>query len=312
MKVAILGSGAIGSFVGSGLLKGGADVWFVDKYKDHVDAINKNGLIVETKDKKEVLKAKATSTGAEAGVCDVVIILVKGPQTKSSIEEYKELFDDHTFVITLQNGVGNAEILFEKFAKDKVGYGVMHIASKMIGPGHVSGILTDHNDILFRGSDANVKPQVLAELEEIFHKGGMRAYYNVEADKFIWKKMVINCAVNITCGLVRCTIGQFHDAKGGEELEKRIVKELIEVVNALGVKLTFEEGWKYYVDENLPAIRPHYPSSTQDVMKKRETEIDFINGAVSRLGKQLGIPTPVNDTITLLEHALEDTYSVQF
>ena len=90
MKAAILGSGAIGSFVGSGLLKGGADVWFVDKYKDHVDAINKNGLIVETKDKTEVLKAKATSTGAEAGVCDVVIILVKGPQTRSSIEEYKE------------------------------------------------------------------------------------------------------------------------------------------------------------------------------------------------------------------------------
>jgi len=312
MKIAILGSGAIGSFVGSGLLKGGADVWFVDKYKEHVDAINNNGLIVETKDKKEILEAKATNKGAEAGVCDAVIILVKGPQTRNSVEEYKELFDENTFVITLQNGVGNTDILYEKFAKEKVGYGVMHIASKMIGPGHVSGILTDHNDILFRGSDKNVKPDILAEMEKIFQKGGMRAYYSTDADKFIWKKMIVNCAVNITCGLVRCTIGQFHDAKGGEELEKRITQEVIAVANAKGVDITYEEGWRYYIEENLEKIRPHYPSSTQDVMKKRETEIDFLNGAVSRIGKIYGIPTPVNDTITLLQYALENTYSVQF
>jgi 2-dehydropantoate 2-reductase len=312
MKVAILGSGAIGSFVGSALLKGGADVWFVDKYKDHVDAINKDGLIVEVKNQKETLKAKASNNGAEVGVCDVVIVLVKGPQTRSSIEEYKELFDKNTFVVTLQNGVGNADILFEMFAKEKVGYGVMHIASKMIAPGHVSGMLTDHYDILFRGADPNIKPAKLAELEKIFNDGGMRAYYSNDADKFIWKKMVVNCAVNITCGLVRVTMGQLFDANGGEELQKNIVKELIEVANALGVDISFEEGWKYYTVENLPAIRAHYPSATQDIMKKRPTEIDFLNGAVSRLGKQLGISTPVNDTITLLQHALEDTYSVQF
>ncbi len=312
MKVAILGSGAIGSFVGSALLKGGADVWFVDKYQEHVDAINKNGLIVEIKGKKEVLKAKASSSGGEVGICDIVIILVKGQQTRDSVKEYSELFDGNTFVITLQNGVGNADILFEMFDKDKVGYGVMHIASRMIAPGHVSGMLTDHYDILFRGSSQNVKPEILEELEKIFNKGGMRAFYSNDADKFIWKKMVVNCAVNIPCGLVRVTMGQLFDASGGEELQKNIVKELIEVAKALGVDLSFEEGWRYYTIENLPAIREHYPSATQDIMKKRTTEIDFLNGAVSRLGKKLGVSTPVNDTITLLQHALEDTYDVQF
>lgn len=312
MKIAILGSGAIGSFVGSGLLKGGADVWFVDKYKEHVDAINNNGLTVEVKNQKQVLKAKASDNAAEVGVCDVVIVLVKGLHTRQAIEEYKGLFDDKTFVLTLQNGVGNVEILEEFFVKEKIGYGVMHIASKMVGPGHVSGMLTNHNDMVFRGLNVTSTPPQLAELETIFAKGGMRAQYSENADKFIWKKMIVNCAVNIPCGLVRVNMGQLFDTDGGLELQQGIIKELIEVANALGVDITQEEAWTYYADENLPAIRNHYPSGTQDIMKKKKTEIEFLNGAVSRIGKKIGIATPINDTITWLQRALEDTYEVQF
>lgn len=312
MKIAILGSGAIGSFVGSGLLKGGADVWFVDKYKEHVDAINRNGLTVEVKNEKQILKAKASDNAAQVGICDVVIVLVKGLHTRQSIEEYRGLFDENTFVLTLQNGVGNVEILEEFFAKENIGYGVMHIASKMVGPGHVSGMLTDYNDMVFRGLNTEAKPSQLAELETIFAKGGMRGYYSEDADKFIWKKMIINCAVNIPCGLVRVNMGQFFDANGGKELQQGVIRELIEVANALGIDITQEEAWTYYVDENLPAIRNHYPSATQDIMKKKKTEIEFLNGAVSKLGKRAGIATPINDTITWLQRALEDTYEVQF
>jgi 2-dehydropantoate 2-reductase len=107
-------------------------------------------------------------------------------------------------------------------------------------------------------------------------------------------------------------MGVLWDHPDGAALEEQIARELVAVAQAKGIKITWDDAWGAYVNDLLPKVRDHYPSATQDIMNKRKTEVDFLNGAVVRGGIETGIATPVNDVIVKISHVLQDTFDKQF
>jgi 2-dehydropantoate 2-reductase len=317
MKVAILGAGAMGALVGSGFQKGGADVWLVDPFREHMDKIKNEGLKIHLNggEKEECVKMNTATDPTQVGICDVVVILVKGMHTRSAVENANALFDNNTFVITLQNGVGNADILAEIFDAKRVGYGVLNLASVLVSPGEINANYKNNIENVFNiyfNSISDERLEICNQLVDILTAGGFKTIYSTEADIFIWQKLIVNCCVNLTCAITKLTMGQIFEQPDGRELQRQIVRELVEVANAKGIPFDYEKEWYHWEFESLPAAKAHYPSAAQDVFNSRKTEIDFLNGAISREGDKYGIDTPVNDTIVMLTHIIENTYDIQY
>ena len=311
MKIAILGAGAMGSVIGAHFHKGGADVTLVDPFQAHMEKIAVDGLKMKVGDKTEVIELKAVCTPEECGPVDVVIVLVKGLFTRDALRGAKALFTDETIAISMQNGVGNVDIMKEFLPDERIGNGTLNMSSILNSPGDVYGNLGLGVNIHFC-NEKKEKTAIWAEVEDILNKGGLTAEFTPKTQEFVWKKLLVNSCVNLTCGIARVNMGVFWDHPDGKDIEENIARELVAVANAKGIGITFDEAWSAYVDELLPATRDHYPSATQDIINKRPTEVDFLNGAVVRGGKEMGIPTPYNEVIMKFAHILQDTYDQQF
>ncbi len=312
MKIAILGAGATGCNVGGHLKIAGEEVYLLDPFKAHMDAIREKGLVWhETNGKihEPIFFDGASDDAAAVGVCDVVIIQTKCQYSASAIEGHRELFDDHTMILTLQNGMGPVEILEKYFKPAQIGYGILYSGGQILEPGHTLMLHTDRN-ILFRHLEGG-KTEVFEKLEDAFNRSDFPVEYCEEIDKIIWTKLGVNCMCNMPCGITRIGIRELYTHADGYELVGEIAKEVAAVANAKGVDITADQ-----ILENRDFVckgtATAYPSGAQDMKNKKMTEVDYLNGAVSRIGKQLGVLTPVNTTIAQLAHILQDTYDIQF
>lgn len=313
MRIAILGAGATGCNIGGHLKWGGEQVFLLDPFQAHMDAIREHGLVFHDGPTGEILDPiffdYAGNDAAEVGPCDIVIIQTKNPFTRVAIEGHREIFDEHTTVITLQNGLGTTDTLLEYFPAENIGYGILYSGGQILEPGHIQMLHSDHN-IMFRrlrGERNEVYDQLLAALE----RGSFPSVYSDGIDQIIWTKVGVNCFCNMPCGLTHLTMQKLLRHPEGNALVERIVDEVVAVAAAKGVTIT-AEGVLQARTMALNSPSENYPSGAQDVMHKRLTEVDSLNGAVARIGKELGVPTPVNETIAQLMHVLQDTYADQF
>ncbi len=313
MKIAILGAGAMGSLIGAHLTKGGAEVVLVDPYQAHMEAIRIHGLEMTINGKAETVHMKAVCTPEEAGAVDLVIVLVKGMFTKASVENARALFTDKTCVATLQNGIGNDDILCGLFPAERVIKGVLKITSQMTGPGKVkSNILSDVTAVHLGWCAPGGPAQAAAmKLAEKFHRGGLKVETHEHVDPFIWGKAVNNIAINAACGIARLNINNFCAHPDGRRIMEESIREVITVAAAKGVTLSFEEVIGSIERNTIPKFGSHLPSTAQDMVLRRPTEVDFLNGAIVRYGRELGIPTPVNDYICAFTHIIQDNYEQQ-
>lgn len=312
MKIAILGAGATGCNVGGHLKIAGEQVYLIDPFQAHMDAIKNNGLVWHESDgtiHEPIFFDGATDDAKSVGVCDVVIVQTKCPFTKSAIEGHRELFDEHTMVLTLQNGMGPTDILQEYFSKDSIAYGILYSGGQILKPGHTLMLHTECN-ILFRRM-AGGKNEICESLEAAFNRSDFPVKYDEEIDKIIWTKLGVNCMCNMLCGITRLDIKALYDIDDGYELAGEIAQEVAAVANAKGIKIKAED-----IMSNRDFVRqsPYtaYPSGAQDMMHKKQTEVDFMNGAVARIGSELGVHVPVNDTIAKLARILQVSYDKQF
>lgn len=306
MKFAIMGAGAMGCLVGGLLAKNNEDVILIDVWKEHVDAINKNGLFMEeVGKKKENIKIKATCDVNTVGVVDVIIFLVKGTVTESAIKQCKPMIDKNTMVITLQNGLGNSEKISSVVDKTQVAYGVMEFSAVMKGPGVITYELAKGN--VFMGLEDEKEKNKLKDISLVFQKAGINAVVSDDAEERVWKKLVINSGFNPICAITALSIGSLMKEQEYIKLLEQVTSEVVTVANKKGIKLNYDDEI-----ENLKSlgemVKEHYPSMAQDVAHKKLTEIDFINGAVVREGNKLGVETPVNTTLVRLVKIIENTY----
>lgn len=315
-KIALIGAGAMGCVLGAYLAKGGADVVLVDPFKEHMDKIAKDGLILNNAEGTEVVKMKTAYTAEEIGTMDYVIIMVKGTLTEVALKGAMPAIGPDTWVCTFQNGLGNVELIEKEIPKEKILYGCLNMTSILKGPGEIYGNLFDEVHV-YIGSVVTQDAQVAAgeALAEIFTQGGAASKYcKDDIDTHVWSKALVNIVANASLGLVRLRGQDCATHPAYQQIVIKLSQEALAVADAKGVPgLDFAT----FFTKTIPAARKsggdHYPSMAQDIMMtKKKTEIDFLNGAIARMGKELGIAVPVNETITWLVKTIEDNYDKQY
>lgn len=314
MRVAILGAGAMGSLIGSFLGKSGMDVTLIDPYREHMDNISNNGLKVILNGKEENITLKTSYTPKGVGKVNVLIVLVKGMYTAEALKSAEELIEEDTYVLTLQNGIGNDDVLCEYVEESHVLKGVMKIASQLLEPGVIQSTTMNGVTALYLGTMNNNKESIkIAKLlVNNFNKVNIQAEYKGDIDKYIWSKAVNNISINAICAICRTNITNYCNHPEGRKILEKCIKEVIEVAKARGVQLDFETVISSIENNTIPKIGKHLPSTAQDVKNKRKTEIDYLNGAISRYGYKFNINTPVNDITTGIIKVIEDNYSNMF
>jgi 2-dehydropantoate 2-reductase len=311
----------MGSMLGAYLQLGGANVTLLVRRKELADKLANPGIVMrsytgENGEKSETdpipMKAACSCEGLEKQ--DAVLIMVKGCDTKSALEGAASIIGENTKIITLQNGIGNTDIIAESVNKDNIYYGCVNMSAIMSAPAVLdTGLFGDVNVVFGSVIKGEEQKKFGDELAGIFNASGIKAAYTEDIDTEVWYKLLVNIAVNAGCGLVRLRGGEAGNDQDFTLLAVDMLKEAIAVGASCGVNLDFN----YFMTHILPVARKtsglHYPSMAQDMlMKKAPTEIEFINGAVERLGKKAGIPTPVNTTVSRLVRTIERNYDKQY
>lgn len=309
MKIAIVGAGAMGSLIGGLLAKNGESLYFLDSWQDNIDEINKNGLYMEVsgEEGEYVNIAQCSTDPKEIGPVDAIIFLVKGTNTISMMNDISPMLKDNTLVLTLQNGLGNPEKIATIIDEENVAYGVIDFSSVMLGPGRIRYQLADS---LIYGKTLNNKQNIIFEdLVSKMNDAGINFKITDEADEKIWSKLVINGVYNALCGVVGVQMGELMDVEEGQAIMKDVTKEIVDVANAKGINLDFEDSWNHVITLGKK-VSNHYPSLSQDVARKVYTEIDSLNGAIASEGRKVNVPTPYNDSIYKILRTIEETYDV--
>ena len=326
MKIGIIGAGAMGSLLGF-YLSAQAEVWLLSRQQAHIEAIAEHGLRCERDGVEETRYPRITGDPAAIGPCDVGLVLVKSHQTAWAAEQARLLFrqgdketrrtgdlDDNlslpppplvspsrTLVVTLQNGLGNREVLAAVLGERHVGQGVTTLGATLLGPGRVRH--AGQGPTVFGAAPDRAGAAALAGL---FEACGLPAELTDDLDGLVWGKLVANAGINALSALLRVPNGALAAVPQAHALVEQAAVEAAAVAAARGVRLPYADPAAHAL-AIAEATGANRSSTLQDVLRGSPTEIDAINGAIAREGLRLGVPTPVNSMLAALVRALDAT-----
>ena len=294
MKIAVVGAGAVGCYFGGQLARGGHDVLLIGR-PSHVDAIRANGLRFESPTFDGVVPVRASTAIADAAFADVVLFCVKSADTASVGAELAPFLRPDTLVMSLQNGVDNAERLRGVIVHTQVAAVVVYVACEMAGPGHV----------LHHGRGELVMEPAMRSAEVVTSFGAAfvptRVSVNVRGE--LWAKLILNCAYNAMSAITQTPYAGLLAVPSTRAVMRDIIDESLAVAHADGVDVP---GDLHVSVPALAEIVPgQYSSTAQDMARGKPTEIDYLNGYVVSRGDALGVPAPVNRTLLTLVKILE-------
>jgi 2-dehydropantoate 2-reductase len=295
MKVCVLGAGAMGSSIGGLLAAGGSEVSLVDPWAEHVDAINSRGLKLSVGSSDKVVQVRAATDCRGIGPADLIIVLVKSFHTREAIESAGPIIGDKTVIMSLQNGLGNEEIIGEVAGRGHVVGGRTFAGGSALAPGHVIANTTGKHTYI--GELDGTTTERVTRIAEEFKRAGLLITVSSNIIGIMWDKLLVNVATGALCGITRLPYGGLYKMPELMDCALEAVSEGIAVAKAIGVKLSTKnprEAW-FKASEGLP--EDFKPSLLQSLEKGMRTEIDFINGAVVRCGEKCKVPTPVNKTL---------------
>ncbi len=307
MKIAIFGTGAMGSIYAGLMAAAGHEVWAVDIWREHVDIINRSGLRVVGASGDRVIKGiHATRDGADAGECDLFVLATKTSGVGAAAEMIAPLMGPESIVITIQNGLGSGERIARYMSTDRVLLGVADgFGASMKGPGHVH-----HNAMnLIRIGEMNggMTPR-LERITQVWRESGFNAEAFEDIDELIWGKYICNVAFSGPCAVFDCTLGEVMADAATWAIARGCAHEVYALGQAKGINFAFDDPIEYVTEfgNKLPDARP---SMLLDHMAKRCSEIDAINGMAVELGRELGIPTPYNEVLSAVIRRREAGFS---
>lgn len=305
MKICILGPGSLGSVFGGIMTEAGLDVHLVGPRTDHLDVMRHRGLTLVEGGSERTVKVKVSTGCEEVGAVDLVIVLVKSSFTGQAIQAAEPLIGEETLAISLQNGLGNEEVLAAHLGRDRVLSGKTYVGGVITEPGsvHVSrkGKITQLGEL-----EGGITDRA-RRIGDLFASSGFETEVCAEMLPVIWHKLLINISTGAITAITGLTYGEILQVPEAVQCGIEAAAEAMAVARAAGVKLRIrhpEEAFKAALT-GLPM--DFKTSMLQDVTRGVKTEIDFINGAVVRLGRQHGVPTPVNDTLVAAIKGIEFT-----
>ena len=308
MKIAIAGPGALGCLI-AGLLKVKTkeEIWVFDNLKERANRVNQAGIKIEGLSGSHQAKVNVSADAKEIGLCDFVIICVKSYSTEDACKDIKDLVGENTFVVTLQNGIGNVQILNDYFGPEKVIAGITNHGSTLLGAGHVRH--AGKGETIIGKSDGKLSAG-LRDLQNVLAKAGFETKVTKDIDSVVWGKLIINVGINAIAAITRLNNGALVESEEARALLRAAVQEAAKIVKRKRIKLSYDDPIQK-VESVCKATSANRCSMLQDVLNKKRTEIDFINGAIVRQGKALGITTPVNEVLTNLIKTIETSYPAQ-
>lgn len=293
MRIAILGSGAMGCLFGAAFHRAGCTVTLVDVNAAHVAAINANGLELDTRAGVEHLPIPARLPADAAGPFDLIVVFTKTFHTAGALEGLAHAIGPHTHLLSLQNGLGNDRRLAGFVSDDRVMVGASMLPSDLVGPGKVRS----HGDGYSRlypafGGD----PAMAKKVADALTRGGLPAQLDPDIHAAIWSKVVFNAAMNPLCALTLRTPGFLGANAEARATIVSVVEEGVAAAHANGVMID-PAPIHALTQVSMTDHADHEASMLQDVKAGRRTEVDAINGAIVLAAEDKGLTAPVTRTL---------------
>jgi len=302
MEILIIGPGAMGCLFAARMFNAGYKVTLLDHNKKRAEKITRQGIIVQgiSGDYTARVPVISEPSGIKP---DIIFICVKSGKTSNAAEAIKGIITESTLVATLQNGLGNIEILSEILGDNRVIGGITSEGVTSLGNGKIRHAGTGNTVLGPRKNLGDPLEMIVAAL----NKAGFTASSADNVDDLIWGKLIISVGINALAAITGLKNGQLPEFKGSLSIMQHAVNEAVSVSKAKNINLPYDDPFEKVLgvcndtSENIASM-------LQDVLNKRATEIDFINGAICREGKKFGIPTPVNQTLTSLLRTIQVSY----
>ena len=308
MKVAVVGCGAMGSVYAALLAGAGHEIWAIDSWKEHVDAMKANGLRLEGASGDRTVRVNATTNAADAGPCDLVILSTKAMHVEQAAQSMQPLLRPDTVVLSIQNGLGGPDTAARVLGRERVLVGVVGgFGASMKAPGHAH-----HNgwELVRLGEFSGPVSARLEAVAEVWRSGGFRVKCFDDIDQLVWEKLICNVCFSGTCAVTERTIVEVIDDPDAWQVASGCATEAYKVARARGIKLDFTDPVTYVhaFGMKIPNARP---SMLLDHMAGRMSEIEAINGAIPVAAKAVGIAAPFNEVISALVRAKERRMGVR-
>ena len=308
-KVAVVGAGAVGSFYGAMLARAGHPVVLIGR-PAHVEAIRRDGLKLEMGGRTETVALDAHSEIVAARDADLVLVSVKSSDTDAVSRALAPLLERAAVVVSLQNGVENADAI-ARHVDATVVPAVVYVATAMPAPGvvrhHGRGDLVVGARTRAAAGDAALGERLEA-LVAFFATAGVAVTISADVVAELWSKLMVNCAYNAISALAQAPYGEMAALAPIRELQRTVVGEVVAVAAASGVELPLAAAIEA-MERIAPAMPAQLSSTAQDVARRKTSEIDHLNGFIVRRGREVGVATPVNQALHALVKLVESRHA---
>jgi 2-dehydropantoate 2-reductase len=293
MRVAVMGAGAVGCYYGAMLARAGHEVSLVGRAQ-HVEAMNARGLILETSRFTEAMHVTASENASAVAGADIVLFAVKSNDTISAANDMAPHLHERVTILSLQNGVDNAERLQAVLNRPVIPVAV-YVATDMPAPGHVRH--HGRGELLIGPSAAS------AEIAAWFTDAGIPTRVSDDVIGALWTKLIVNCAYNALSAVAQLPYGRVTAVEGVPDVMRDVVAECAEVAARLGVALPQDVVATVL---GISASMPNqYSSTAQDLARGKRSEIEHLNGFVVRKGAEVGVATPTNRALMVMVRLVE-------
>lgn len=302
MRIVIIGVGAMGSLF-AGRISPLAEVIMLGNWPEQLAILNKEGLrLIHPEGRESLIDVEATNETRTAGKADLALVLVKGWQTKRAASQAQEIVGDTGLALTLQNGLGNLEILAEAVGESRVSLGVTSEGATMMAPGVVRHAGKGLTHLALTPETAGH----LGEVAALFNTAGFKTHLVESATSLVWGKLAVNAGINPLTALLQVPNGYLDEDPVARALMCQAAEEAAAVARAQGIDLPYESASERTI-EVARATASNRSSMAQDIARGMPTEIDAISGEISRYGQKLGLLTPINDILIRLVKAQIET-----
>ena len=289
-----MATGGLGGYFGFMLARGGNNVYFVSRGK-HLETIKKHGLRLVTNEGDSTIQAKATDNPKDVGPVDLVLFCVKTYDTLEAAKAILPILEPRSTVLTLQNGVNNYETISSIVGKERVLLGGALVASEVKEPGVIK-VSTKVRKVVI-GELGGVETDRASKINQMFKKAEVDCDLTNDIEKFLWRKMLWICGMAGMNSITRLPIGDVLATKETKEMFRQVMEEVASVARAKGVEVgqDFVKGRVEFAERELE--KDSTASMMRDLLYGKRLELDALNGAIVRMGKELNVPTPMNQAI---------------
>lgn len=292
--VAVMGAGAVGCYFGGMLARAGHHVTLIAR-PPHVEAIARDGLRMETKTFDETVRLDVGAAASAVKGADLVLFCVKSTDTDTAGAQMLPYLSANALVLTLQNGVDNAERLRRVLPAHTVAAAVVYVATEMAGPGHVKH--HGRGDLVIEPSAAS------AGVAQALIAAGVPTEISDNVRGALWLKLILNCVYNAVSAITQLPYGKTAVGEGVQDMMRDVVAECLAVARAEGVQVAGNvDAAVRMIFDTMPG---QFSSTAQDLARGKTSEIDYLNGLIVRRGAALGIATPANRVLWSLVKLLE-------